>query len=114
MEVEISTDSLDRSRYGPAAVVADYSHILLLCCVRVYRVGRAPLALSPLMPRSPGHAKDANLLNNPNEIELRAASLDRLRNLKKVKMKGQSEEYRQSNLTKSSRVGVEADRAEWG
>ena len=70
MEVEISSHSLDCSRYGPAVVVGDDSHVVLLAGKRVRQIGRAPVSLiTPHATRPPG-ARNANLLNNPNEMNV--------------------------------------------
>ncbi len=54
MEVEISSHSLDCSKYGPAAVVADDSHVVLLAVeARAPKWAAHLLSLTPLVPQ--GH-----------------------------------------------------------
>jgi len=54
MEVEISRQSLDCSRYGPVAVVADNSHVVLLGVAARAKEGALLLSLTPLMPQGIG------------------------------------------------------------
>ena len=50
MEVEVSGESLDCSRYRPFALIADYSHVVHLDGKGAHQWAPVDLALSLLMP----------------------------------------------------------------
>jgi len=73
MEVEISRKSLDCSRYGPVAVVADNSHLVLLGVAGRASKGRAAISLNTFHATRHWADRNANILNDPNEIDIEPA-----------------------------------------
>ena len=70
MEVKISRKSLDCSRYGAVAVVADNSHLVLLVVA-----GRTPkrarcYCLNTSHATRHRAERNANMLNDPNEMDM--------------------------------------------
>ena len=71
MKFEICSHSLPCSRYGPAPVVADDLHVVHTSRGSAYaKIGRALVSLiTPYATRPPGAGK-ANLLSDPNEMNV--------------------------------------------
>lgn len=69
MEVEISSHTFDRSRNGPAAVVANDSHVVLLA-ERGTNYGRVPVSLITDCATRPSGARNANLLSTLDEMNV--------------------------------------------
>ena len=70
MEVEISRQSLDCSRYGSVAVVADNSHVVLLVVAGRAPKGRAAISLNTSHATRHRAERNANMLNDPNEMDI--------------------------------------------
>ena len=69
MEVEISRKSLDCSRYGAVAVVADNSHVVLLVGAGRAPKGRAAISLNTFHATRQRAERNANILNDPKEMD---------------------------------------------
>ena len=79
MEVEISRKSLDCSRYGSVAVVADNSHLVRLCVSRMRTKEGAAISLNTSHATRHRAERNANILKDPNEMDIEHAPKDRLR-----------------------------------
>jgi len=86
MEVEIASQPLDCSRYGSAAVVANDSHFVLLALeIRTPNKGAHLIAIISYATRHEA-ARNANILNDSNEVKIEQDCLRQSEQSKHVKM----------------------------